>query len=231
MDRFFAIIGRINSVLLLIVLIGTSISVGWMTMASNRSEHRGAVEVPEAGSGSARSVKLTFNQIEEITGADAQMLQLGTHEYSAKFASGGGASETRNVLFLTGTEKAARWLFKDHKNIILTVSQLFPEPTDPKEQGGQSTKALYFQYVTDDTDGDGKLSSDDRSNVALTTPNGVGFTVILHDVDRVFSYKVPDQQHLSVIYQKGSKVRHARFLLTSLKLEVDQEIISVPSKL
>lgn len=224
MDRLFTIIGRINSVLLLVVLLGAGVAVGWMTAASNRWERRGAVEVPEANSSMKPSVMLSFDRLENVTGANAQMLRLTTRERSSKFSSGGGGSETRNVLFLTGTAKTARWLFKDHKNIILNLSQLHADPE-------QATKALYFEYVTDDTNGDNQLSSEDHSNVALTTPDGTGFTEVLHNVDRIFSFDVLDQVHLSVVYQKGATVRHARYLLTTLKLEIDQEIITVPSKL
>ncbi|WP_395400562.1 hypothetical protein ACHMW6_24090 [Pseudoduganella sp. UC29_106] len=231
MDRLFTVIGRINSVLLLVVLLGAGISVGWMMVASNRWERRGAVEVPEAASSSKQSVMLTFSQLESITGANAQMLRLTTHEKSQGFSSGSSGSEIRNVLFLTGTAKTARWLFKDHKNIILNVSQLHREPTDRNERVEQPTKALYFEYVTDDTNGDGKLSSEDHSNVALTTQDGTGFTEVLHNADRIFSFEVLDQMHLSVVYQKGATVRHAKYLLTSLKLEVDQEIITVPKKI
>lgn len=149
----------------------------------------------------------------------------------SEFSSGGGESEIRNILFLTGAAKNVRWLFKDHKNIILNVSQLHSEPGEAKERTAAPTKALYFEYVTDDTNGDGKLSSEDHSNVALTMQDGTGFAEVLHNVDRIFSFDVLDPMHLSVIYQKGATVRHAKYLLTSLKLEFDQEIIAVPSKL
>lgn len=231
MDRLFTVIGRINSVLLLAVLLGTGVFVGSMALDSNRWAPPGAVEVPEADSASKKTVMLSIDRLENIPGANAQMLRLTSREKSSKYSSGDGGSETRNVLFLTGAAKTARWLFKDHKNIILNVSQLHPERTDPNERTEQPTEALYFEYVTDDTNGDSKLSSEDHSNVALTMRDGTGFTEILHNVDRVFSFEVLDQIYLSVVYQKGATVRHAKYLLTPLKLVVDQEIIAVPSKL
>lgn len=225
MERLFVIIGKINSLLLLVVLIGVGISVAWLTMANNRWERRGAVEVPEAESSSNKSVLLSFDRFEHISGTNAQMIQLTTSTKSTKFSSGGGGSETRNVVFLTGHKKTARWLFKDNKNLILTVSQLHK---DSDESKAPATEGLYFEYVTEDTNGDGVLSSEDHSNVALTKPDGTGFSEILHDVSRVFSREVPEQQYLSLVYQKGTTVRHARFSLSSFKLEVDQEIVSLP---
>ena len=228
MERLFVIIGRINSILFLIILLGAGIFIASMMMESNRWEPRGAVEVPDGKSGSKKPILVSFEKIENITGANVQMLQLTTKEKSEKFSSGGYGTETRNVLFLAGTEKTARWLFKDHKNLIFVASQLREESIDSEKE---PTQALYFEYVAADTDGDGKLSSTDRSNIGLSKPDGTRFLEVLHDVSHVFSYEILDQQHLSVVYQKGATVRHAKFSLASMKLEADQEIINVPNKL
>lgn len=228
MERLFVIIGRINSILFLIILLGAGISIALMMSESNRWQRRGAVLVPDGKSGSKQPILVSFEKIENITGANVQMLQLTTKEKSEKFSSGGYGTETRNVLFLVGTEKVARWLFKDHKNLIFVASQLREESTDSEKK---PTQALYFEYVAADTDGDGKLSSTDRSNIGLSKPDGTGFLEVLHDVSRVFSYEMLDQQHLSVVYQKGATVRHAKFSVASMKLEADQEIINVPDRL
>ena len=118
MKRLFVIIGRINSILFLIILLGAGVSIALMMSESNRWQRRGAVEVPDGKSGSKKPILVSFEKIENITGANVQMLQLTTKEKSEKFSSGGHATETRNVLFLAGTEKAARWLFKDHNNLL-----------------------------------------------------------------------------------------------------------------
>ncbi len=230
MERLFVIIGRINSILFLIILLGAGISIALMMSESNRWQRRGAVEVPDGKSGSKKPILVGFEKIENITGANAQMLKLTTYEKSEKFSSGGYGTETeiRNVLFLTGTEKVARWLFKNHKNLIFVASQLGEESIDSEKE---PTQALYFEYVAADTDGDGKLSSADRSNIGLSKPDGTGFLEVLHDISRVFSYEMLDQQHLSVVYQKGATVRHAKFSVASMKLEADQEIINVPDRL
>jgi hypothetical protein len=228
MDRLFTIIARINSALLLLILLGAGVALAWTVAESSRWHRRGAVTVTETAADSHHSVMLNFGELETITGTNTQMMRLTASEKSTKFSSGGGGSETRNILFLIGNEKAARWLFKDHKNLILVASQLRKESSDSREQ---PTKALYFEYVANDTNKDGELSSEDHSNVALANPSGTGFWVVLQDVSRVFSHQLVDQTYLSVVYQKGTTVKHSRFSLPSFKLEVDQEIINVPTKL
>nr|WP_315495434.1 hypothetical protein [uncultured Rhodoferax sp.] len=228
MDRLFIIIGRINNVLLLLVLIGAAGSVVWMTAESNQWKRRGAVEVADAESGANKSVLLNFEKIENITGSNTQLMRLTAQEKSAKFSSGGYGGETRNVVFLTGTEKAARWLFKEHKNLVLVTAQLSSESRSSKEE---PTRALYFEYVSNDTNQDGALSSADHSNIGLTRPDGTAFVEVLNGLSRVLSYEMLDEQNLSVIYQKGKAVRHAKFSVANLKLVTDQEIVNVPSTL
>jgi hypothetical protein len=228
MNRLFIIIGRINSVLLLLVLIGAAGSVVWMTAESNQWKRRGAVEVADAESGANKSVLLNFEKVENITGANAQLMRLTVQEKSAKFSSGGYGGETRNVVFLTGTEKAARWLFNEHKNLVLVTAQLSSESRNSKEN---PTRALYFEYVSNDTNQDGVLSSTDHSNIGLTRPDGTAFVEVLNGLSRVLSYEMLDDQNLSVVYQKGKAVRHAKFSVANLKLVADQEIVNVPSTL
>lgn len=228
MDRLFVIIGRINSILLLLVLLGAAGTIAWMSSGNNQWRRRGAVEVAEGDSGAKKSILLNFEKVEDIKGADTQMMRLSTHRKSGKYSSGGSGSETRNVLFLKGSNKAPRWLFTDHKNLVLVSVQLHEESSALKEP---STRVLYFEYVTNDTNKDGSLSSEDRSNVGFAKPDGTGFVEVLRDVSRVLSYQLLDQEHLSVVYQKGSTVKHAKFAVATMKLESDQEIVNVPSTL
>ncbi len=229
MERFFIIIGRINNVLLLLVILGAGFSIVWMSWSSNQWQHRGAIEVPTGDHASKTQVLLQFERIENIKGANTQMMLLSARSKSARFSSGSGyESETRNVLFLTGSEKTARWLFPKQNNLILVTAQLSEESKDAKDN---PIKALYFEYVKDDTDGDGKLSNQDNSSVALSKPDGSGFVEVLHGVSRVLSFEMIGSQYLSVVYQVDKTVRHAKFSVFSLTKEADQEIVNVPDEI
>lgn len=228
MERYFVIIGRINSILFLLVLLGAAASVSWLTFTASQSQRRGVVEVVDADSAGEAPVLLGFERIESILGADALMMRLTTQGKSGKFSSGGYGGETRNVLFLSGSDKVSRWLFKDHKNLILVSTQLNEESSSPMES---PTKALYFEYVVADTNNDETLSSEDNSSVGLAKPDGSGFIEILGDVSRVLLYDVTDQENLSVVYQKGTVVRLAKYSLRTMSQLSDQQIVNVPSSL
>ena len=78
MERLFVIIGRINSILFLIILLGAGASIALMMSESNRWERRGAVEVPDGKSSSKKPILVSFEKIENVTGTNVQMLQLTT---------------------------------------------------------------------------------------------------------------------------------------------------------
>ena len=233
MERIFVIIGRINSVLLLVVLLGASalIFIGWISWSGTPWQRRGAIEVPAAQAEKASPVFLQFGRVKNIPGTDTQMMELTIEDKSGKFSSGGYANEIRNVLFLTGNEKKARWLFPMHSNLILVAAQLREDSADGSRAREKPVSALYFEYVTSDTNGDKKLSPQDLSKVALAKPDGTDFVEVLDGVARVLSYEMLDSHRLTVIYQKGKSVHHARFSVTTMTKEFDHEIVGVPDRL
>lgn len=230
MERLFTLIKRINSALLLLGLLGLGAFIAWNIWSSNQWQSSRAVPIPATQAGEAKPVLLEFGQIENIHGTDTQMLELSTRGDSGKFSSGGYGSETRNVLFLSGKDKTPRWLFPVQSNLILTAEQLRQESEACGSKQAPAS-ALFFEYISNDSNGDGKLSRDDRSRIALAKPDGTGLTEVLDGVSRVLSREMLDSQHLTLIYQKDRTIHHARFSLSTLSKELDQEIVTVPDEI
>lgn len=224
MERLFTIIGRINSLLFLLILLGAGISMAWGMARSAQWAHRDAIEVTQAESGDSRTVSLQFGRAERVAGSSTVMTALRTTGTGKVFSGSGSGSSTRNFLFVTGAERNARWLFEHHQNNVLDSSQI-GEGSSCSDK--HPATALYFEYVATDTDGDGRLSSTDRLTVALTRPDGSGLSTALQDVDSVLSHEMLDGEHLSIVYRKGAVVRHAKFAIANLQLITDEEIASV----
>ncbi|MCE1171482.1 MAG: hypothetical protein LWW84_09170 [Azovibrio sp.] len=230
MERLFTLIKRINSALLLLGLLGLGAFIAWNIWSSNQWQSSRAVPIPATQAGEAKPVLLEFGQIENIHGTGTQMLELSARDSSGKLYSSGYGSETRNVLFLSGKDKTPRWLFPVQSNLILTVEQLRHE-TESSGSKQAPASALFFEYISNDSNGDGKLSRDDRSRIALAKPDGTGLTEVLDGVSRVLSREMLDSQHLTLIYQKDRAIHHARFSLATLSKELDQEIVTVPEEI
>ncbi len=228
MPKLFDAIAKLNSVLFLCLLLISIFAVSFIFFDNNRWRNRGAVEVRESASPNEPAMLLNVERLESILGANTQMIRLTTEGKSEKFSSGGNDNQIRNILFLTGKEKEARWLFADHKRLILNVSQLRDERRDLIES---PTKALYFEFVEVDNNNDGKLTASDSINIALTQPDGTGFLEILKNINRVHSHDILDKEFLSIVYQKSNTIRHAKFTIKSRKLVVDQQILALPNKI
>jgi hypothetical protein len=63
-------------------------------------------------------------------------------------------------------------------------------------------KAILYHMVKEDTNGDGKLTHDDLSVVALSKPDGTALTEVLSDLDVFVGHLVIDAKSMLLIYQK-----------------------------
>ncbi|MDT4289011.1 hypothetical protein RO575_05550 [Methylomonas sp. MO1] len=230
MERLFRVLEKINSILLLLVFVGVGILVGGVSLFNNDlQQNRGTIKVPSGESASRDKILLRLDRVQNIIGANAQMVSLTAERESGGFSSGGyNSSETRNILFLMGSDKTARWLFPKQSNVVLTTEQLREEFKDARDN---PTRALYFEYVTLDTNADGKLSSKDLSSIGISNPQGLAFIEMLTGVSRVLSHQLLDSQRLSIVYQSGNVVRHAIISIVTMKIDKDQELIRLPDEL
>jgi hypothetical protein len=229
MERFFLIISRLNKLLLLLILVGGGAIILWMILPFAHVRQRDEVPVVQTNAQSKAPISLHLERIENINGTSGQMMLLSTRADGSKFSSGSGyGGETRNVLILSGASKAARWLFGSHRNLVLSASQLREENSESKNS---HSKALYLEYISTDSDGDGKLTPKDLSTVALAKLDGTGFVDVLRNVGQVISHEVVGNKQLSVVYQVQQSLRHATFSLDTLVMEHDEEIVKVPESI
>ena len=229
MERLFLILGRINSVLLFFVLIGAGLAVSISAWFSHSLRNPSAIEVPIGDLAAKKSMLLNIERAENITGSNTQMFKLYARQSSDGLSSDSYGGETVNALFLSGKEKAARWLFPTQSNLILKAFQL-QEGLD-EFNTKLPTKALYFESVAKDSNGDGKLSHQNYITIAITKPDGSALVEILPKVDKVLSHTMLDEQTLSILYVTEKVVRHAKVSTLTLAKESDQEIVKLPEML
>ena len=227
MDRFFVVVGRTNQVLFLLIMLGAAAFLMIALISHLTAMRYGAVEAKPGKSGTALASHLKFGKAEKIHGADVHMVHLVSAAGDSVVSYKGYTSNVRNVLFKADSEKAGRWLFKDNDGLVVASEQL-QEPTDSIGKQGQ-TRAVYLEYVGKDSNGDNSLSSADVLDVALAKPDGSGLVVVLKDVDNVVSQAYSGYADITVIYQRGRSLRHAKFALDGFKLVFDQELASLPA--
>ena len=226
MERFFVVAGRINTILVLLILLGLAVALGYFAIETMTRQARSPSMVTDNIQGNKLPTPLDLGHAVDINGTDTTMIELRTEGGYSKLASGHGAGQTRNVLFITGREKKANWLFKDHKHLILASEQV----RKVHMSADHPTLALYVHYIAADTNGDGELSEGDNATLGITKPDGSGLVPAVQDVGRIISHEMENDDQLSFVYRQGTTLRHARFSLLRFQLDSDREILNVAQK-
>lgn len=227
MDRFFVVVGRTNQLLLLLVLLGGA-GMLLFTLANFLGSTRyDTVEARPGNAGDPPAATLKFGKAEKIHDADVRMVHLVSAPGDSAVSYKGYTSNVRNILFKADSERSGRWLFKDNHGLVVQSEQL-QEPGDTLARQGP-TRAIYIEYVGKDSNGDNRLSGADLVDVALVKPDGRGMVVVLKDVDNVVSHDYAGYADITVIYQRGDTLRHAKYALDGFKVLFDQELASLPA--
>ncbi len=224
-DRFFVGAGKASTILVVVMVLVAAGALALNTLGGDRRGHRGEVEVAKSAQ-AIDKVPLEFGAIERVQGAGMQMIRLNGSAASEHYSYKSGRADSRNLLFVSDHGAGSRWLLKDHKGLILSVAQL-REHALPKNDA-LPAKAIYVEYILQDTDGDGKLSDDDHATVGFARPDGAGFVAVLSGVQRILSQDMIDPARIAVVFQRDNSIRRANIALDGFKLLSDDEIASVP---
>jgi len=228
MNTFFTYIRRLNSLLLFAGLVVFALLVLWGIGSSVERSNRDVVATAKAP-GAGEELSFRLDEIKDIPGTDAQMLKLTASKTQSGIAYSGYERDIRNILFLSGDDKSARWLFPNQDNVIHTAAQLLAPAEDKNPSGkGVAAQALYFVYSDQDTSGDGEITKDDRSKLALARANGEGFANVLSGIDHVYSVSLVGERSISILYRVGKRLRHARYSVATLGREFDREVVAIP---
>lgn len=223
LTRFFTIVNRLISLVVLLALLALGASMvhtAWLRMPEQEPGSV-KVKVEDATKATSSAVALSFSKPESVTSADVEIVEL-----LAGNEAGGGygsrdSSEVRNALFVSNAGKPARWLFKDHKNKVPTLQQL---KYVPPGQDAEHTAAIYVEFIA-------PQSTSENLTVALAKPDGSGIRSVLPDVTRVLSYQLADTRTLTVLFQRGAVLRQASISLDDFTVISERQIEKLPAAL
>lgn len=219
LTRFFTLVNRLISLIVLLALLALGVSMAhtaWLR-APEREPGTVKAKVEDAATTSGSAVVLSFSKAETVSLADTEMVQLVAGDGSDSYSSRSG-NEIRNVLFVSGAGKPARWLFNDHKNKISVVRQL---RADPPTRELERTVALYVEFTAPGA----------ASSVALARPDGSGSRTVLQDVTLVLSSRVESDHSLIVLYQRDTALRQASISLRDFTVTSEREIEKLPTSI
>lgn len=234
-SKIFDIIGKINSVLFLVLLSGIGVFVVFWVIAANNWQDRRAVEVVQDGN-EKESIELILGNIASVDGHDAQYVKLHSRARGGKFSSYSGRGEVRNVLFFTGDKLESHWLYSKNQYLIgkfsVLTHEISAELAEEKKGRKKIAKAIYMETITEDTNGNHELDENDLITISLVQPNGKSVTEIETGVQSVVDYDfLDDNESLMLLFQKDNKVIVKKYSLSSFEVKSETVVNEISRKL
>jgi len=212
-QKLFRYLWRINAILILMaagaITFGVGVLIfqefGWRANARRNAETGVQVAVEP-------KVDLILGHAEPIPGSVILRAELTVSRGSVKFNSG-GYSETRNILFIDPTQKAAHWLVPDNDHVIA-------EHSDINETDSQRGKLIATAMLV-------KPRSDQEELVAgrllLVDPTGTNIVEVSSDV-RDLQVATHRGDELTLLYERNRHLISVVFDSASLVKKKEQEI-------
>ena len=225
MKKFSEMIKTLSS--LFIVLFGVSViaMVIYETYSSfkNQPNNTVAIKINE-GTEVESEVSLKLGRLQKVYGTNHHLVEITSIR---KGISRSYSAPIRNILFFKGDELNQGWLFPHHDSVITTFSQLTSDSNDDKV-----TIALFYEFIENDSNNDGKLDQTDMRSIALSLPSGEKLKILDQNITSIISHIISqDNKALTVLMHQGDKVLLKRYSLQTFEKLNEQELtnISKPS--
>ncbi|MEQ1738938.1 MAG: hypothetical protein ABL884_03440 [Methyloglobulus sp.] len=209
-NRFFTTIKKINSVLILLILLGFFLFlIKCSSNSSDRDEQR-TVKVTNT-KGDKYQVELILSNLQPVIGTDSFYVQLVEKNGSVSYSSGGRNGKIRNVLFFKDKEFTPQWLFDINYYLI---ERMLPISSREKNK----TEAFLYEAVFNDNNLDKSIDRKDKITIAMSKPDGSNFVRLVETVDNFFSHQTTsDNKELVLLYQKHNQVMIEKISLSDFK--------------
>ena len=137
-------------------------------------------------------------------------------------AGSGDNGPLRNLEFVFRQGINPRRLFEHNDRVILRY-----EPFYQNQVGtGAATYMLYYELVTQDTNGDGELSAADKLAVAVSWVDGSDLTILASGLDEVLAYEHEPSKYLLHLSVRIGEARYKQTYSLTEKDLVHQEVLN-----
>lgn len=131
-----------------------------------------------------------------------------------------------NILFMDTKSNESTWMFDEQDRLLLRVEQ-FPERG---QSNGTGTQAIFYDTVTHDTNGDGEIGVDDQAGLAMSTPDGKNYRILLDSYDKILSKTLTDEKNVFMVYESDGSAYSMLFQLNPYRLLSRRELPKVATR-
>lgn len=147
--------------------------------------------------------RLSIAESERICGTDSFLLALRSDQSYQQSYYSKSASAIRNYAFVS-MDGQTNWVYP-HNKFLFSEAVTLPRPNSRCDL--QSTKAVLFFVIKEDSNGDRRLTYKDAGTIALSRPDGAGYKEVISDATRLIShYIVRDALFLVYESSEGGQV-------------------------
>lgn len=228
MNRFFSLVWRANALvilaaglagLVLIMIVLAEIGRGFL-------EPRRVQGVVNLASEEIESESFHFGRFEEIPGTDFLSAPLYTEQGYSLGSISKSSESPRNYLFYDPVSGAAHWLLPDNQGLVEDRFEFPPPRYDEKRE---RVRAILWQVIASDTNGDHKLTQNDLSVVLASGPAGQPLRELVSGVQQVLGANQFTSDRVVLMYVKDHRLRAAVLSIDDLSLVSNEEVSSFPS--
>lgn len=203
--KLFAHIWRINAVVILLVglIAGAVLCIVGYTLFKEATRTRHVDNVASTVLGDVRESTAELGSFDVIPGSTVLRAPLSVRQTYALGSGSKEAGSTRNYLYFEPSTRSAYWLRPAMDGLILSSIAL-----PVTEYGKPMVNTVVHVYVSieKDTNSDDRLTESDAKQIAISSPNGKNYRVLVAKADRLNEATLLSPSRLLILYSTGAKL-------------------------
>lgn len=227
--RLFAQIWRINAIIILLVglIAGAVLSAAGYALFKDVTRTRHVNNVGSAALGDVRESTAELGSFEAIRGSSVVRAALVVRQTYVLGSGSKEAGSTRNYLYFDPSTRSAHWLRPAMNGLILSSDAL---PDNEYGEPVANTVVHVNLTVEKDTDGDDRLSESDAQQIAISSPDGRAYRVLVAQADRLNEATLLSPTRLLILYSLGTRLAAVEVNPTDFASPVANYDVPVPLK-
>lgn len=170
-------------------------------------------------------VQMSLDTFASLKGTPYLMATITSQQNYRQSYYGKEASSIRNFLFFNASDKSAQKLLPNNNFLFLRHEKL--GQLTPTGEFINKVQGIWYEVVTDDSNNDQHLTTQDQKTIAVSEASGANFTEVIRQVDQVVGTHQPDDKTFLVFYASAGNHFVTEINIPSLRAVMTQQLPSL----
>lgn len=227
-EKYDKLMWRAIGTLILVGCVG-SVLVGFVLVLNvfkDRTPPQQRHDIVNVNQSTKKEERLRLGSFQPVKGTDLILIPLTIeNDSAASFESSYdmkfGFSNSRNFLIFNTKTKASSWVWGSNSNEVFSSTNIYDNVEDTFKQ---KTLGIAFEFVSEDTDLDGKINHKDQRNLHYFEASTKKLTAIVDKIDRSIGTQQTSGDEVLFFYSRGGKSYFKSLALSNLAVSAEKEI-------